>query len=69
MSQLVPVGVWNVRESVQAALETKPLKFGSLKESMDHMKRVFDIPIERWNQESEVLKHLIHQRRITDFVE
>lgn len=66
---IMPVGVWNVRESVRAAMETKPLRFGSLKESMDHMKQVFSIPIERWTQESEVLKHLIHQRRITDFVD
>ncbi|HIJ99000.1 TPA: hypothetical protein H1005_03570 [archaeon] len=64
---LVPVGVWNVRESVRAALKTRPQKFGTLQDSLNYIKMKFDIPIEVWIKNSAVLKDLIYQRRLTDF--
>ncbi len=65
---LVPVGVWNVRESVRAALKTKPQKFATLQDSLNYIRTKFDIPIDIWIKNSAVLKDLIYQRRLTDFV-
>ena len=65
---LVPVGVWNVRESVRAALKTKPAKFATLQESLSYVKTKFDIPIEVWIKNSALLKDLIYQRRVTDYL-
>ncbi len=64
---LVPVGVWNVRESVRAALKTRPQKFATLQESLNYIKAKFDIPIEVWIKNSALLKDLIYQKRISDF--
>lgn len=65
---LVPVGVWNVRESVRAALKTKPLKFSTLVESLNYIKAKFDIPTEVWIKNSAILKDLIYQKRLVDYI-
>ena len=64
---VMPVGVWNVRENVRAALKTRPFKYGSLEDAMKHIDRVMDIPRKVWIQNSGVLKDFYRQRRIDDF--
>lgn len=65
---IMPVGVWNVRESVRAAYKTKPMKFGSLQEALDYSSTKLDIPMKKWIENSEVLTNTLTQRKITDFV-
>jgi len=65
---IMPVGVWNVRESVREALKTKPMKFPSLNESLNYASKKLDIPIKTWMENSEIIKDTIQQKRITDFV-
>ncbi|MCD6275091.1 MAG: hypothetical protein J7J15_03675 [Candidatus Aenigmarchaeota archaeon] len=57
----IPVGVWEVRENVRAALRKKPEKFGSLKQLLQNLKT--KIKPEEYVKKSNLLK----QKRITDF--
>ena len=63
---ILPVGVWNVRENVRAALRTKPWTFRTLQEALTHVSGVMDIPMSRWIKNSAVLKDALYQRRIDD---
>ena len=63
----MPVGVWNVRENVRAALKTRPFKYDTLEKAMCHIDRVMEIPRKVWVNNSGVLKDYYRQRRIDDF--
>jgi len=64
---ILPVGVWNVRESMRKALETKPYPFSTLQESLNFAKSHLNIPMDNWIENSEMLKEVMFQRKITDF--
>ena len=64
---ILPVGVWNVRENVRAALKTPPHKSPTLKGALTHISAMMDIPMSRWIKSSAVLKDALYQRRIEDF--
>jgi len=66
---IMPVGVWNVRESVRQALKNEPKKFASLKESLDYISQKMDIPLKTWLKNSSVLRDSMNQRKLTDFYE
>ncbi|RLJ06153.1 MAG: hypothetical protein DRP14_00500 [Candidatus Aenigmatarchaeota archaeon] len=57
----IPVGVWEVRENVRAALRKKPEKFGSLKQLLQNLKT--KIKSEEYVKKS----NLLRQKRITEF--
>ncbi|KCZ71190.1 hypothetical protein ANME2D_03224 [Candidatus Methanoperedens nitroreducens] len=65
---IMPVGVWNVRENVRAALRTAPRKFHSLDEAFEYISMRLVIPKERWIKESTVLKDTLFQRGLEDFL-
>jgi hypothetical protein len=65
---VMPVGVWNVRENVRAALKMKPFKFDSLEGAMSHVDKVMDIPRKTWIANSGVLRDMMIQRRIEDYL-
>jgi len=64
---IMPVGVWNVRENVRAALRGPYNAFNSLEAALSYVQSRFDIPIKRWTLNSFVLKDSRFQRRLTDF--
>ena len=64
---IMPVGVWNVRESVRAALKHEPVKFRTLNEALNHAFSRLKIKKETWIKKSEVLKSELYQRKITEF--
>jgi len=66
---IMPVGVWNVREAVREAVKKKPTKFINLNEALNYVSKKFDIPMKRWISVSSVLKDVLHQRRIIDFLD
>jgi hypothetical protein len=66
---LLPVGVWNVRENVRAALRNKPRKFNTIKEAMGFISSKMDIPMKRWIKNSAILKHRLYQRKLEDFID
>jgi DNA repair protein NreA len=65
---VMPVGVWNVRENVRAALKTKPHSFENLQQALGHVGSRMDIPMERWISTSAVLTDMMTQRRLDDYV-
>jgi hypothetical protein len=65
---IMPVGVWNVRENVRKTLEQQPAKFDTLEKALNHIEAGMDIPMRRWIRNSSILKDIMQQRRIEDFV-
>jgi hypothetical protein len=63
----MPVGVWQVRENVRNAMRQKPFLFKTLDESLKFISNRFEIPLQRWILQSELLKNALFQKRITDF--
>jgi len=64
---IMPVGVWNVRENVRAAVRSAPKRFETINEVLGYIPTRLDIPVERWILNSSVLKDHLYQRRIEDF--
>jgi len=65
---IMPVGVWNVRESVRKALREPYKKFDTFDKAINFVKTEMDIPIERWIKNSAVLKNKMYQKRLEDFI-
>jgi len=65
---IMPIGVWNVRESVRSALSRPCRKFDTLNESLVYVSEIMDIPVQRWIRNSAVLKNQLYQRRLEDFL-
>jgi DNA repair protein NreA len=65
---IMPIGVWNVRESVRYAYTLPYQKFDTLQQALVHVQSFFDIPLQRWIRTSAVLKNQLYQRRLEDFI-
>jgi hypothetical protein len=65
---VMPVGVWNVRENVRAALKTAPHRFETLNEALQHVTSRMDIDLETWIRHSGILTDMMTQRRLEDYV-
>lgn len=65
---IMPVGVWNVREAVRSAVNTKPSNFATLDEALKYISTKMDIPIKQWIDNSGILKDTLHQKRLVDFM-
>lgn len=66
---IMPVGVWNVRENVRAALRKPPKRFSNIRDALYHAATRLDIPIKRWIQNSAVLRHTLYQRKLESWGE
>jgi len=64
---IVPVGVWNVRESVRSTFKTQPAKFDTLQKALDYASSRLTIPLRKWIENSVMLKQALFQKKITDF--
>lgn len=64
---ILPVGVWNVRESVRHTLRTEPRKFDTLNAALGYACTKLTIPLREWIKSSEMLKRALFQRKITEF--
>ena len=65
---ILPVGVWNVRESVREMIKDEPQKFDNLQAALNHAMTKLTIPPKKWIESSELLKRALFQRKITEFV-
>jgi len=65
---ILPLGVWEVRESVRAALNFHPKKFENVAEVLEYLSTRIKTPINRLIQQSEILKDLFIQKKITYFL-
>ena len=66
---IMPIGVWNVRESVRKALKESYRKFDTLDKALIFISEKMDIPLQRWIRNSAVLKNQLYQKRLEDFNE
>jgi len=64
---IMPIGVWQVRENVRNAVRQKPFLFKNLAESLQFISGRFEIPMQRWIMQSELLKQALFQKKISDF--
>jgi hypothetical protein len=64
---IMPIGVWQVRENVRNAMHQKPYIFKSLAESLQFIGGRFEIPMQRWIMQSELLKRALFQKKMSDF--
>ncbi|KYK20855.1 hypothetical protein AYK25_04255 [Thermoplasmatales archaeon SM1-50] len=65
---IMPIGVWNVRESIRCALSQPYRKFSTVQESLVYVSKIMDIPLQRWIRNSAVLKNQLYQRKLEDFI-
>lgn len=64
---ILPVGVWNVRESVRAAMKTKPLVFDTFQQALQSACKNFVIPARTWTRNSEFIRNELFQLRLSQF--
>lgn len=65
--ELLPLGVWNVREHVRAALRTAPERLSGLPELGERIRSTFAIPLDRWLATSALLHEARTQRRLDEW--
>jgi DNA repair protein NreA len=66
--EILPLGVWNVREHVRAALHARPERLAGLAELEERIRMTFAIPLARWKVASAVLHEARTQRRLDDWL-
>ncbi|MCS7102400.1 MAG: hypothetical protein NZ992_00780 [Candidatus Korarchaeum sp.] len=64
----VPVGVWNVRETVRNVLSGRAESFSSLEESLKYVKRWLSLPMRVWLNNSKLLRDREHQVSLERFL-
>lgn len=65
--EVLPLGVWNVREHVRAALSEAPIVLSSLADLHRTIAETFAIPLDRWQRQSALLHEARTQRRLEEF--
>ncbi|MGQ9722126.1 MAG: Nre family DNA repair protein [Candidatus Jordarchaeum sp.] len=65
---LMPLGVWLVRECVRDALRKEPMKFETLESALQHIKTRLRINMKHWLQVSGALSEIRKQRLLTEFL-
>jgi hypothetical protein len=66
--EILPLGVWNVREHVRAALQRPPERLATLAELSERIAETFAIPLPRWLRASAVLHDARTQRRLDEWL-
>ncbi|MFA5357379.1 MAG: Nre family DNA repair protein [archaeon] len=63
----VPLGVWQIRENVRAALKQKPLEFSNIELALEFLSKKLMVPIANYKKKSVLLKHFKEQKRISEW--
>jgi len=64
---VLPVGVWNVRESVRAAFRTEPTAFDNFQQALQFACREFVIKPNFWRDNSHLIREETSQVRLNDY--
>jgi hypothetical protein len=64
---IMPVGVWNVRESLRTLLKTRFEAFDNMDSAMNYASTLLEIPKHSWIQTSTLLQRAYFQRKISEF--
>ena len=65
---ILPVGVWNVRESVRAAMRSRPIVFDSFSGALEFACKHLAIPMQIWKRGSVLIRNEMFQRRMNQFL-
>jgi hypothetical protein len=65
---ILPVGVWNVRESVRTTLRTKPAVFDTFDAAVKFACTNLTIPLKNWIETSTLMKQAFFQKKISDYL-
>ena len=65
----LPVGVWEVRETVRRAMMKPAEKFNTAAEAIEQMSSRLRIPRDEWVSKSDILKALLTQTTLLDFLD
>ncbi len=65
---IMPIGVWNVRESVRKTLQKPFRKFDTLDKALQFIAQKMDISLQRWIKNSALLKNHLFQKKLDDFI-
>jgi hypothetical protein len=65
---IMPVGVWNVREHVRETLEAKPEILHTTGELFEFVSKRLDIKMKYWILNSTILKNMLTQKRLNDYL-
>ena len=63
----IPLGVWNIRENVRAALRQPPITSDTLEGLWPKVDSYMDVKKETWMRNSTVIKEWKIQKRLDDF--
>ncbi|MDE1861083.1 MAG: hypothetical protein KGH72_05215 [Candidatus Micrarchaeota archaeon] len=61
---ILPVGVWNVREHVRAALRGEPVMLENLDQALAFIAKRMDIPVNIWVRNSTLLRKAVYQKTL-----
>src|SRR2546428_7491268 len=62
---IMPIGVWNGRESLRTLLKTRVQQFDSMDRAMNYVNTIFEIPKRGWIENSALLQKAYFQRKIS----
>ncbi|MEM3018195.1 MAG: Nre family DNA repair protein, partial [Candidatus Bathyarchaeia archaeon] len=65
---ILPVGVWNVRESLRAMLKTCPARFDNFEEALSRALKTMTVPVQRWAGSSRIIREARSQRKLTEHI-
>jgi len=63
----VPLGVWQIRENVRAALKEDALEFTNLDLVLDFLSKKLSVPIEQYKKKSVLIQHFKTQTRLSQW--
>jgi len=63
----VPMGIWQMRETVRGALDGEPEKFATLNEALARISQRVTVG-GKWRERSELLRNLREQRKLSSFI-
>jgi DNA repair protein NreA len=64
---IMPVGVWNVRESLRSLLKTRYQQFDTMDSALNYATTILEIPKRSWIETSALLQKAYFQRKISEY--
>jgi hypothetical protein len=63
----VPLGVWQIRENVRAALKETPLEFTNFDLALDFLSKKLVVPLDQYKKKSALISHFKSQTRLSQW--
>jgi hypothetical protein len=67
-SYILPLGVWQVRENMRNAMDSKPMKFASEQGALSYCWSRLNIPQNDWKKNSKILDFISKQKKLNSFI-